>query len=183
MAARGRRHAGRTGGHVCTSSHAHRIQSAGRREPHRRPARPRAGAGYGRVRHHRPRRDVRRGGFLPAGAQARHSSGDRLRGICVPEHGGQVQRRARLQSPGSSVRNAAGLSEPDQAGERGLHARLLLQAPRGLRRAAPVFGRADRAVGMPVRRPSEGAARGASGAGGRAGAHVSGYFWEGSFLY
>ena len=50
-----------------TSSSAYGIQPAGRREPHRAAARPRQGAGHGRLRHHRPRRDVRRRRFLYRG--------------------------------------------------------------------------------------------------------------------
>ena len=160
---------------VCTPAPAHRIQPAGRRVPDRAADGAAGGAGHEALRHHGSRRDVRRGGFLSEGAQARHPSGHRLRGVRLPEHGREEQRAPRVQPPDSAVREPDGVSEPDQAGVRGLHAGLLLSPAGGLRPAAPAQRGPDLLLRMPVRRSAQAALGGARGGGAADGAGISGH--------
>ena len=146
---------------LCSPAPAHRIQPARRRQPHRAPARPREGAGHDALRHHRPRRDVRRGRLLRSGQEARHPSRHRLRGLHLRGHGRPAQRRA--QSPDSAVRESEGLCQPRQARQRGLDARVLLQAARGHGAIARAQRGADRAVGVPLGRAAQAAAGWAHG--------------------
>ena len=118
----------------------------------------REGAGHGRLRHHRPRRAVRRGGVLP-GVQGRgHPSGDRVRGVRVSRHGGQALPVPGIQPFDSAVRERNGLPEPDDPGERGVHEGVLLPPPHGLQFYPPAPRGLDRPVRLHFRRFAQNAA-------------------------
>ena len=76
----------------------------------------------------------------------------------MQEPAGQDRRRERDEPPDSAVRKQQGIPEPDEAEQRGLHQRILLQAPHRLRPDPAVPRGADLPERVPERRSSENAA-------------------------